>query len=139
MGLGRRYQIFEHWLNHRLLKTAHKKQLTELKEEILLEKGVEAFYELFLYSIIIGLPMYELYKSAESTEKKEKKLKEKIDSMERKLDTANDSLATLLAFLAKSSEQSQRLKEERQKGMQEYEARRIQQSIAQQEAIPTAQ
>lgn len=100
---------------------------------------MEAFYELFLYSIIIGLPLYELYKSAESTEKKEKKLKEKIDSMERKLDTANDSLVTLLTFLAKSSEQSQRLKEDRQKGMQEYLARRIQQSIAQQEVIPTAQ
>ena len=125
VGLGRRYQIFEHWLNHRLLKTAHKKQLTELKEEILLEKGVEAFYELFLYSIIIGLPLYELYKSAESAEKKEKKLKEKIDSMERKLDTANDSLATLLTFLAHSSEQSLRLREERQKRMQEYIARRI--------------
>lgn len=69
----------------------------------MLEKGVEAFYELFLYSIIIGLPMYELYKSAESTEKKENKLKEKIDSMERKLDTANESLGTLVQYIAKSN------------------------------------
>lgn len=139
VGLGRRYQVFEHWLNHRLLKTAHKKQLTELKEEVLLEKGVEAFYELFLYSIIIGLPMYELYKSAESAEKKEIKLKEKIDSMERKLDTANDSLATLLTFLSQSNEHTQRLKEDRQRAMQEYLARRIHQNTAQQEPISTAQ
>lgn len=29
--LGRRYHAFEHWLNHTILKTTHKKQLTELK------------------------------------------------------------------------------------------------------------
>lgn len=64
-----------------MLKTTHKKQLSELKEEVLLEKGVEAFYELAFYCIVIGLPMYELYKSAESADKKEVKLKTKIDSM----------------------------------------------------------
>ena len=42
------------------------------------ELSVEAFYELFFYSIVIGLPMYELYKGAESAEKKETKLKAKI-------------------------------------------------------------
>ena len=66
VGIGRRQQIFEHWLNHKILKTTHKKQLNELKEEILLERGVEAVYELFLYCILIGLPMYELYTSAVS-------------------------------------------------------------------------
>ena len=81
VGLGRKYQVFEHWLNHKLLKTSHKKQLTELKEEILMEKGIEAFYEIFFYSIVIGLPMYELYKGAESAEKKEIKLKAKVDSL----------------------------------------------------------
>lgn len=83
--------------------------------------------------------MYELYKSAESTEKKEKKLKEKIDSMERKLDTANESLGILVQYLAKSSEQSLRLKEEREKGMREYIARRIEKGIAKQEDTATAQ
>lgn len=33
--------------------------------------------------------MYELYKAAESAEKKEIKLKAKIENMEGKLDTAN--------------------------------------------------
>lgn len=38
--VGRQYHSFEHWLNHRILKTSHKKQITELKEEVLLEKGI---------------------------------------------------------------------------------------------------
>ncbi len=27
VGIGRRQQIFEHWLNHKILKTTQKKQL----------------------------------------------------------------------------------------------------------------
>lgn len=49
--------------------------MNELKDEILLEKGIEATYEIMFYCIVIGLPMYELYTSALSADKKEKKLK----------------------------------------------------------------
>jgi hypothetical protein len=68
-----------------------------------MEKGIEAFYEIFFYSIVIGLPMYELYKGAESAEKKEIKLKAKVDSLETKLNEANRNLATLLSHLTGSS------------------------------------
>jgi hypothetical protein len=68
-----------------------------------MEKGIEAFYEIFFYSIVIGLPMYELYKGAESAEKKEIKLKAKVDSLETKLNEANQNLATLLSHLTGSS------------------------------------
>jgi hypothetical protein len=119
VGLGRKYQAFEHWLNHRLLKTSHKKQMTELKEEILLEKGVEAFYELFFYSIVIGIPMYELYKAAESAEKKDVKLKAKIDSMEGKLDSANQSLKLLLGHIENAKHYEESMKADRQMKLEE--------------------
>lgn len=58
IAFGRRHHHFEHWLNHKILKTTHKKQISELKDEILLEKGISAFYEWIFYSIVIGLPLY---------------------------------------------------------------------------------
>lgn len=119
VGLGRKYQIFEHWLNHKLLKTTHKKQLTELKEEILMEKGIEGFYEIFFYSIVIGLPMYELYKGAESAEKKEIKLKAKVDSLEHKLDEANQNLSLLLAHLTSNTSSRLSLQSQREERLKQ--------------------
>ncbi len=83
VGVGRHYHRFEHWLNHKILKTTHKSQITELKEEILLEKGIEAIYELFFYGIVIGVPLYELYVAAVSAQKKEQKLQDTIVKLEK--------------------------------------------------------
>lgn len=47
--------------------------------------------------------MYELYKGAESAEKKEIKLKAKVDSLEKKLDEANNNLSLLLTHLTSNS------------------------------------
>ena len=44
-----------------------------LNESAALELGVETFYEIIIYSCILGLPIMELYKSvAESREKSAK-------------------------------------------------------------------
>jgi len=130
VGLGRKYQVFEHWLNHKLLKTSHKKQLTELKEEILMEKGIEAFYEIFFYSIVIGLPMYELYKGAESAEKKEIKLKAKVDSLEKKLDEANSNLSLLLTHLTSNSPSRLSLQSQRDEKLKQMLQQSLQSSLA---------
>jgi hypothetical protein len=38
---------------------------------VALEKGIEGIYEIFFYSIVIGLPLYEMHRSAVATEAKE--------------------------------------------------------------------
>ena len=58
--------------------------------------------------------MYELYKSAESAEKKEVKMKAKIDSMEDKLDSANQSLKLLLGHIENAKQYEESLKADRQ-------------------------
>jgi hypothetical protein len=58
IGFGRRWYSMEHWVNHSILKTNPKRQKTELKDDILLEKGVEAFYEILFYLIVLGLPFW---------------------------------------------------------------------------------
>ncbi len=71
VGLGRRAHTLEHWVNHRILKTAKKRQVSELKDEVLLEKGIEFFYEWLFYLIVLGLPFYELYRSSAAAMLKE--------------------------------------------------------------------
>jgi hypothetical protein len=57
-------------MNHRVLKTSPRRSHTEFKEEFLLEKGVESFYEVLFYVIVLGLPFYELFKSSLAAQKK---------------------------------------------------------------------
>jgi hypothetical protein len=63
--------------------------------------------------------MYELYKSAVSADKKEAKLKAKIESMESKLDMANQSLATLIDHIGKHANYVSGLKVERESKLEE--------------------
>lgn len=76
--IGRRYHAMESWLNYRILKSTNKKTIVELKEDMLLEKGIEGFYELLFYCIVLGLPFYELYKGSVSAQKKEENLQKRI-------------------------------------------------------------
>lgn len=107
--VGRRYHAFEHWLNHKILKTTHKKQLTELKEEILLEKGIEGFFEVVFYSIVFGIPLYELHKSTISAEKKEIKLSKQIYDLEKQLDEVRFNLGQVLFVSKKVNREQKRI------------------------------
>lgn len=35
-----------------------------LNDELALEKGIEFFYEIIFYSIVIGLPLYEMMRAS---------------------------------------------------------------------------
>ena len=95
-----------------------------------MEKGIEAFYEIFFYSIVIGLPMYELYKGAESAEKKEIKLKAKVDSLEKKLDEANSNLSLLLTHLTSNSPSRLSLQSQREEKLKQMLQQSLQSSLA---------
>lgn len=67
IGLGRRTHILEHWINMHILKATLRKQPSRLNETILLEKGIESFYEFIFYGIVLGIPFYEMYKASVAT------------------------------------------------------------------------
>jgi hypothetical protein len=61
--MGNKYHRFENFINKRYMKmasVAHK----PLNDNIALEKGIEFFYEIIFYMIILGFPIYELYIAA---------------------------------------------------------------------------
>jgi optic atrophy 3 protein len=69
--LGNKYHVFETKLNKELLQLENSdffvKPLTQIEA---VEKGIEFYYELLFYSIIIGLPLYELYRGSKEAEEK---------------------------------------------------------------------
>lgn len=48
---------------------------------MLLEKGIEAFYEIMFYLIVLGLPFWELYRSSIAAVKKEENLQKRIGNL----------------------------------------------------------
>ena len=48
-------------------------------------KGVEFFYEVLIYSTLIGLPLYELHVSSEESKEKGTKLNNQMKSLETQL------------------------------------------------------
>jgi hypothetical protein len=53
-----------------------------LSDDVAIEKGVEFFYEVVLYGILISLPLYEMWHSQESANKKSKELADRLDQIE---------------------------------------------------------
>ena len=84
--IGRNYHLGEQFINNRILKTSRKTKAAELKEDIALEKGIEAFYEFWFYVIVIGIPLYEMHKGSVAAEEKEKVLNKKLEGMEANLE-----------------------------------------------------
>jgi hypothetical protein len=63
--MGNKYHRFENFVNKRYLKMPSSVVLKPLNENIAVEKGIEFFYEIIFYMIILGFPIYELYLAAE--------------------------------------------------------------------------
>lgn len=96
--VGRRVQALEYWVNHRILKSAKKRQPVELREELLLEKGVESSYELLFYLIVLGLPFWELYRSSVAAQKKEETLQKRIASLEKKMGNISERIGKIVEY-----------------------------------------
>lgn len=78
--LGNYQNFLEYKINRKFLSLKNKDEVgpRALHDEIALEKGIEFFYELLVYMILILLPTYEIIKahnaSIEKAEKTEKRL-----------------------------------------------------------------
>lgn len=78
---------------------------------MLLEKGIESFYEIMFYLIVLGLPFWELYKSSIAAVKKEEGLQKRIGNIEKKMEHINQKINKIVEFAKeKSREEKERAK-----------------------------
>lgn len=62
--LGNFYHRIEAKINRKFLNINSEFAFMPLNEELAVEKGIEFFYEIVFYSIVIGLPVYEMYRAS---------------------------------------------------------------------------
>lgn len=60
-----------------------------------LERGVETIHEIVLYTVVLGIPLWEMNKSSNDAKAKEQKLQEKLDNLEKLSNQAEVQLSSL--------------------------------------------
>lgn len=85
--LGNRYHKFETYVNRKFLNLSSGDEffVKPLNDEVAIDKGIEFFYELIFYLIIIALPIYEMNKSHTESAEKSKKLNDRIGNIENQI------------------------------------------------------
>jgi hypothetical protein len=92
--LGNKQHRLEVFINRKLmnLKTDSDMFTKPLSAEIALEKGIEFFYEIFFYSIILGIAGYELYKAQIQADEKKAKDETRIKHIEGRIGSGEELL-----------------------------------------------
>jgi hypothetical protein len=108
--LGNYYNKVETHINRRFLRLADKSNffIKPLSEDIAIEKGVEFFYELIAYGLLITLPTYEMWVAYVEAQEKSAKQNERLKKMEDNIEAAhkkNDELAQEIAGKLNSLEE----------------------------------
>lgn len=70
--LGQTVNYYNILINRKLFKLSTKEPIKPLSEEKALEKGAESIGELFVYAILISLPIWEIMKLTKSSNEKER-------------------------------------------------------------------
>lgn len=85
--LGNYYNKMETKINKKFLKI----EITDdvfikpLSDDVAIDKGVEFFYEVIFYSIVLSLPLYEMYIQQVSNEKKAADLNAKLEHLDNEI------------------------------------------------------
>jgi hypothetical protein len=79
--LGNFYHRFDSAINRRFLKINSQFAFKPLSDEIALEKGIEFFYEMLFYCIVIGLPVYELWRGQQESAQKSAEVNKKLTAL----------------------------------------------------------
>ena len=85
--LGNYYNKVETKINKKFLKI----EITDdvfikpLSDDVAIDKGVEFFYEVIFYSIILTLPLYEMYIQQVSNDKKTADLNNKLQTLDNEI------------------------------------------------------
>lgn len=82
--LGNKYHIFETKINRKFLNVSSEFafRIKPLNDEDAITKGVEFFYEIILYGILILVPLYEMNRGQNEAKEKSKVLNNRIKSIE---------------------------------------------------------
>jgi optic atrophy 3 protein len=64
ISLGNFYHNFDSTINRKFLKISSQFAYKPLSDELAIEKGIEFFYEILFYLIVVGLPVYELWRGS---------------------------------------------------------------------------
>ena len=76
------------WMNRKILSIRGDDDLfvKPLNNEVALEKGVEFFYEILIYGVILGLTLYELNRTSNASKETKLKLDNKVQQLEDNVD-----------------------------------------------------
>ena len=127
--LGNSYNHLETYINRKFLKIDSPDPLfiKPLSEDVALEKGVEFFYEIIAYSVLLILPISELYlaqtSTAKKTEEQEQRLKDienGIVNLKNEQDSLGSKVTTSLEQLNKMMKSQQASNEHLVQQMQVY-------------------
>lgn len=82
--LGNKYHVFETKINRKFLNLSSNFafRIKPLSDEDAITKGVEFFYEVILYTILITIPLYEMNRGQNEAKEKSKILNNKLQSLE---------------------------------------------------------
>ena len=96
--LGSKYHLFETKINRKFLNVSSEFafRIKPLNDEDAITKGVEFFYEIILYGILILVPLYEMNRGQNEAKEKSKILNNRVKSIEEgiekiKEDVVNES------------------------------------------------
>lgn len=94
ISFGNRINIFESKINRKFLNISNEipLKIKPLKDEDALEKGLEYFYEIVFYLILLMLPAYEMHKSLQNSKIKSTELKNRLEKIEINIKDTKDNL-----------------------------------------------
>eukprot|EP01017_Pseudomicrothorax_dubius_P027495 TRINITY_DN3176_c0_g1_i2.p1 TRINITY_DN3176_c0_g1~~TRINITY_DN3176_c0_g1_i2.p1 ORF type:complete len:218 (-),score=52.93 TRINITY_DN3176_c0_g1_i2:63-716(-) len=101
--LGNYHHRLEYRINRRFLKLSDNSDvyIKPLNEDIAIEKGVEFFYEILAYGLLLIIPGYEMYTGWVSDVAKTEKLEKRLKKMEEGVEGAQKTAEELYEQLNK--------------------------------------
>ena len=85
--MGNFYNVMETKINKKFLKisVADDIFIKPLSDDVALDRGVEFFYEVIFYSIILALPLYEMYTTQVSNQQKADALNQRLTTLDQQI------------------------------------------------------
>ncbi|KAM3132647.1 hypothetical protein pb186bvf_015192 [Paramecium bursaria] len=85
--LGNQYNYIEVFVNRKLMGVQDV-FYKPLPDEQAIQKGADFFSELFIYTCLLGIPLYEIYRSTRDANKKSQLLQDRLQNIENKIQEA---------------------------------------------------
>jgi hypothetical protein len=90
-NLGQKFNYYNTFFNRKLFKLADTQPIKPLTAEKALERGAELVSEFIVYSILLTLPTYEIYRQTKNNKIKEQKKKDFLIGIQKEVDRLIES------------------------------------------------